>query len=154
MSPNMTSFSRSLASAAVLGLAVLTVTSTAHADTVTIRLEGVRKGGGDLLVSLNTEENFMKGAGAYNEMVPAPAQGGSATVVFKGVKPGRYALNAMHDQDGDRKMKQGANGMPQEGFAMKNGEFMMGPPNWAEQSFDVGAAPFSMTERMVYFPGG
>jgi uncharacterized protein (DUF2141 family) len=129
------------------------IAAAAHAEDVTVKLEGVRSGGGQLLATLATEQQFMQGPGTYNQMVAAPAAGGSVTVVFKGVKPGRYALNVLHDQDGDFQMKQGSNGMPAEGFAMKNGEFLMGPPNWAEQSFDVGAAPLSMTERMVYFPG-
>lgn len=149
----MTKGLRTTAGLLALGVVAGLMSGQAHAEDVTVKLEGVRAGGGKLLASLNTQETFMKGMGAYNALVEAPAQGGSATVVFKGVKPGKYALNVMHDQDGDGKMKQGANGMPAEGFAMKDGEFLMGPPNWAQQSFDVGDKPVSMTERMVYMPG-
>lgn len=64
--------------------------------------------------------------------------GGAVSRTVRGLAPGRYAIKAFHDLDGDGKMAINPFGMPTEPFAFSNGaEAMMGPPAWAAAAFEV-----------------
>jgi uncharacterized protein (DUF2141 family) len=134
--------------AAVLGAVVLS--GEAFAQEVSVTLRDVEPRGGKILASLQTEDQFMKGRGAYGIVVDPPATRGSVTLVFPDVAPGEYALSVMHDENGDYQMQKQANGMPAEGYAMSHGGSMTGPPTWDTAKFTVGAAPVSMDEAMYY----
>ncbi len=59
---------------------------------------------------------------------------GEARVVFEDLPPGRYAVVAFHDQDGDGKLKKGLFGLPKEPWGASNGaRGALGP------SFDAAA---------------
>lgn len=91
---------------------------------------------------------------AYNDKAPALAQvmlpvtAGSVTQAFPALAPGRYAIKAFHDVNGDGKMNANPFGIPIEPFAFSNNALgTMGPAKWAEASFEVkaGANTHSMT---------
>ena len=66
--------------------------------------------------------------------------GASASTSIKGLKPGRYAIKAYHDIDGDGRMNTNAFGIPTEPYAASNNApSTMGPPAWADAVFEVGA---------------
>jgi uncharacterized protein (DUF2141 family) len=122
----------------------------AFAEDVTITLNGVEPRGGKVLVALQTEDQFLKAAGAYGEMIDSPAAKGPLVVVLKDVAPGAYSLSVLHDVNGDGQMQMTDTGMPAEGWAMKGGADLRGPPEWAGSSFTVGSGPVAMTETMIY----
>ena len=132
------------------GAAVLLAAGAAQAGDVVVQLSGVQARGGQLLSTLQTRDQFMKNMGAYNLKQDAAA--GSVTLTFKDVAPGEYAFSALHDEDGDRKMK--ANGqMPVEGWAMSKGETLMGPPAFDLVKITVPAEGLKLSTRMFYFDG-
>lgn len=68
-----------------------------------------------------------------------PAAGLSVTAAFEGLKPGRYAVKAFQDLDGDGRMGGNPLGFPTEPFGFSNNApVRMGPPDWAEAAFTVG----------------
>ena len=120
----------------------------AFAQEVRVTLTDVQARSGQIMASLQNEGQFLRGRGAYN--VSADPRAGTITLVFPDVAPGKYALVVMHDENSDRRMGAGANGMPTEGWAF-SGPGLMGPPSFAGTSFDVGAsAPVAITTNMFY----
>jgi uncharacterized protein (DUF2141 family) len=137
-----------------IGVAVLASAALfagqAEAGEVRVTLTGVESRGGQLLVTLQTEGQFMQGQGAYNQVAAVPSQKGDVALVFADVAPGEYALAVMHDEDGDYQMKRAESGMPLEGWAMSNGSTLRGPPDFATVKFTVTEAPLTLTEPVIY----
>lgn len=141
---------RNAGAAVLIGLAG----AAAHAQTpgnapVTIDLRGVKAGTGDLYVSLQTRDQFMRPTGAYGTIVPRPA-GGSRVVTLAGVAPGEYAASVWHDVNGNRKWDSDERGIPVDGWAMLNGDTLRAKPTFAQVSFTHGAAPRTLTLGMKY----
>lgn len=142
---------RVLAAALVSVLVWIGAQGGAHAQDVSVTLNGVEPRGGKVLVSLQTEAQFMHGQGAYSAMADAPATKGPVVVVFHDVAPGDYAMSAMHDENSDYQMRTNPSGMPLEGYAISNAVALTGPPIWVVNKFTVAAsAPVSLTENMFY----
>ncbi len=80
-------------------LALVCVSGAAMAADVTITVDGIQPGTGDILVALQTEDDFLSGDGAYSIVVPAEAD--TVTTVLEGVAPGTYAVAVVHDENGD-----------------------------------------------------
>lgn len=125
------------------------LTAPAFAEDVTVTIAGVKAKGGNVLVSLQTEAEFMQPRGTYGAKVAAPAQDGTVTVTLHDVKPGTYSVSVLHDENSDMQMKM-ANGMPAEGWSMKNADQLRAAPTFAETSFTVATAPVSLNLQMVY----
>jgi uncharacterized protein (DUF2141 family) len=129
--------------AASLALGLLALTPAAHAAddaSLTITFKGLQAGAGAVLFTLVDSE------AAYDGKAPAvtqdvlPASGGQIAKTYEGLAPGRYAIKAFHDVNGDGKMGLNPFGIPIEPFAFSNNAAgMMGPPKWAEAAFEVKA---------------
>ncbi len=133
-----------LAAAIVLGFASAAAqagaASAAESSTLTLTFKGLQHKTGAILFTLVGSED------AYNGKAPATAQkilkvsGDTATQTFDGLAPGRYAIKAFHDVDGDGKMATNPFGVPTEPFAFSNNAtIMMGPPKWEAAAFEVKA---------------
>ena len=125
---------------------------SAQAGDVVVNVSGVQARGGTVLASLQTREQFMQPAGAYGVKAENPRTG-MLSLRFKDVAPGEYALGVLHDQDGDKRLKTAANGMPVEGVAMVNGQALRGPPTFDRVKFTVPAEGATVTAPMIYFDG-
>lgn len=88
---------QSVAALAVAGW--LSASGAALAADVTITITGIAPGPGDLLVALQTEEEFLQEAGSYVLVMAADAETVSARL--EDVVPGAYAVAVVHDEDGD-----------------------------------------------------
>ena len=73
-------------------------------------------------------------------MVPEVRNVVAAQADFTGLAPGRYAVKAFHDVNGDGKMAANPFGVPTEPYAFSNNaKGMMGPPKWTDAAFEVTA---------------
>jgi dienelactone hydrolase/uncharacterized protein (DUF2141 family) len=108
-------------------------TALAADATLTLTVEDVKTGSGQILASLCDDPNaaFPGPCRAYSAKVQA--QTGATMVVFKNVKPGSYALQVAHDENGN-----GRPDFPQEGFAFGND--MAFPPTFAGASIAISGA--------------
>ncbi|WP_332660259.1 DUF2141 domain-containing protein [Brevundimonas sp.] len=131
----------------VLALALTALaltTGSAAAETVTVTLTGVQVRPGPIKASLNTRDQFLRAAPAYEAVAEAAA--GGVTLTFRNVAPGDYALMVMHDLNGNDRFDYGT-----DGWAFSNSSLpMMGPPVFDERKFTVAAAPVTLTETMQY----
>lgn len=122
----------------------------AFAGDVTIRVTGVQARGGDLLVGLQTASQFLKHEGQYGQIVASPPAG-TQVITLHGVAPGDYSVSVLHDVDGDRMMKQQADGRPAEGWAMLHGETLRAVPTFDQVKFTVPATgDVDLTVAMDY----
>ncbi len=65
-------------------------------------------------------------------------QDGQAVWTVGGLAPGRYAVAAFHDADGDGEMERGLFGIPSEPYGFSNGaRGMFGPPKWDAASVAI-----------------
>lgn len=129
---------------ATLGLA-----SPAGAADVTITLDGVRNGAGDLYVSLQTRAQFLKDEGSHGAVVSRPAPG-QHRITLRDVPAGEYSVSVWHDTDGDKKFSTDARGIPTDGWAMINGAALRAAPQWDQVRFTVPAAGVATTLDMIY----
>lgn len=123
----------------------------AQAGDVTVTLTGVQARGGQLLVSLQTREQFMQPTG-LGEIVQNPTAG-TTTVTFRDVPAGDYTVSVLHDQNGDGQMQVSEIGIPTEGWAMSHGAELRGPPTFAQVKVAIPAAGAALTEPMFYWDG-
>lgn len=105
-----------------------------------VTFKGIKTPTGAVMVALFPSE------AAYDGKAPGAGQamlkvgGDAVTATFNGLAPGRYAVKAFHDVNGDGKLGQNPFGIPTEPFAFSNNaRAMMGPPTWADASFEVKA---------------
>lgn len=120
-----------------------TAAATPASDaTLTVTFEQIEAPSGQILLSLYDNETAHDAGGKPVRAAMAKVDGKAVSVRFEGLAPGRYAIKAFHDVDGDGKMKTNPFGMPLEPFAFSNNAKPQGGPAlWQAASFDVPAGP-------------
>ena len=133
----------------IMAAALTACAAPAFAGDLTVTLEGVSGQGGQMLVSLQTRDQFMKPAGANGAF--GAATEGTDTFVVRNVQPGEYAVMVMHDANSDWQMQYGADRKPLEGWAM-SGDIKAGggKPTFEQARIVVPADGGAVTLRMVY----
>lgn len=121
--------------AMVVGLGSPAVASDLTLDIAT------RDRGGSIAVAVYRDAvSFRRGEGAMM-MRTVPCTGtGTTAVILKGLPPGRYAVAAFHDADGDGDLSLWPLGVPKEAYGFSNnarGRF--GPPPFEAAAIDVPA---------------
>ena len=132
------------------GALVVLAAGAAQAGDVVIELKDVQARRGAILATLQTEAEFMKGAGLSQKVEPKP---GVLSITFKDVPAGDYVFSALHDEDGDMRMKSAASGIPAEGWAMSRGDTLRERPVFAKVKVTIPAAGARLSERMYYWDG-
>ena len=112
--------------------------------TITITIP-VKSSEGVVRVGLYDATNFMQkpSVGADSAIVEL-----TASVTFKNVIPGEYAVILYHDKNNNDKMDFEPNGMPSEMYGMSNNPMSYGPPQWNDAKFEVAVAPIEMEIRL------
>lgn len=119
----------------VIFLALL-ASGAAVAQTLEVELKGVQHDRGALRVALYAEaDGFLKPDRAY-AAEQRPASPGSVVFEFE-VTPGRYAVLAYHDEDGNGQLNRRLGMFPTEGYGLSNNPRVMGPPTYEASAFDV-----------------
>lgn len=85
---------------------------------------------------------------SYRLVVPA---GDKVQLVFRGVKPGRYAIALLHDENNNGKADRAMGMMPKEGFGFsRDAPVKMAPPKFDAAAFDVTGTVKVLNIRMRY----
>jgi len=114
-------------------------TSTVKSETtITVTVVNVSSSDGVVKFGLHNKETFLKIALVEKE---ASIKDGKATVVFKNVAPGEYAIACFHDKNGNQRMDFSENGMPLEDYGATNNIMSMGPPVFSDAKFSVANEP-------------
>ncbi len=115
----------------------MTVIGAAQGTTdLTVELYGLKSDKGQLMVALYKDEGtWLKNnyKGEVSEIVD-----GKATVIFKDVPHGEYAISSFHDENSNDKLDTGWFGIPKEPYACSRGaKGKFGPPKWEDAVFKV-----------------
>ncbi|MBP2833422.1 DUF2141 domain-containing protein [Aquimarina sp. U1-2] len=114
--------------------------------TITVTVPNVSNSEGAVHFGLYNESTFMKAA---------PIQGthttikdGVATITFKNVPEGIFAISCYHDKNGNNRMDFEDNGRPIESYGISNNTMSYGPPTWEAAKFVVGTEDLDLSIRM------
>lgn len=119
-------------------------------DTLVVTLTGVQHAKGQMRVGLYTDpKTFRKEDKAVAIQTAAPVVG-ETVVRFEKLAPGRYAIMAYHDEDGNGELNRRLGMFPTEGYGLSNNPTVMGPPKFEDSAFDVPAPEGRLHIEIVY----
>ena len=104
-------------------------------QTITVTIDNVTNNEGKVLIALHSKDTFMSGEGV--DTAKSAIKDGKITVSFKNVKPGEYAIIALHDANDNGRMDYQQNGMPLESYGTSNNPMFYGPPQYEEAKFKL-----------------
>ena len=136
----MNRFSSSL----LLGAACLLASNYSLPDqngiSLTIEVVGGKPNTGNVILSVfSSEENFLKHPVA--NQTSAVDEMGTSSFTVTDLLPGRYAVSAVYDEDGNGELNTGLLGIPKEmiGFS-NNAKGVFGPPKFEKAAFEINSA--------------
>lgn len=111
----------------------------AQTPTLEVKLNGIQHDRGNVRVGLYADpKTFRKESQAFAVQQVA-ATTGTVTVRFTALPPGRYAIMAYHDEDGNGELNRRLGMFPTEGYGLSNNPTVSGPPAFEDSAFNVGA---------------
>jgi uncharacterized protein (DUF2141 family) len=119
---------------------------------LTIDVTGLKKQSGKICASLFSDskgfpENSEKALQSECIEVKETPQ----KLIFKNLKPGKYAVALIHDANGDGILNSNSFGMPIEGFGFsKNPLVLMGPPKFNDSAVEVSGANTDIEIKLQY----
>ena len=120
---------------------------------VTITVTDLRNSKGVVMACMTTQEDIFprcrRDPNSHRTTVPA---GETVTIRFDDVKPGKYAIALLHDENEDGKANRMLGMAPREGYGFsRDAPVQMAPPNWDDAVFTHGDEPQNLTITMRYF---
>jgi uncharacterized protein (DUF2141 family) len=116
---------------------------------LTVTLENVKGSKGSLRLGIfDSEDGFLKKAISGKVIKP---NGDKVTAVFEDLKPGKYAVSVIHDENDNGELDKKSFGIPKEGLGFSNdamGKF--GPPSFEESSFTISTEEKEIIIKMKY----
>ena len=124
----------------------------AASGAVVIDISNLRSTKGVVLACMTTNSKVFprcrEDKNSYRAVVKA---GAAKKLVFKNVKPGRYAIALLHDENNNGKADRAFGMMPKEGFGFsRDAKVRMGPPNFKSAAFDYAGGGKAMKIKMRY----
>ncbi len=137
----------------VLAGASTAMAAPAAANEVTITVTDVRSNKGVVRACMTTREDIFpkcrKDPASHRTVVKA---GEKITITFKGVKPGKYAIALLHDENDNGKADRVLGMAPKEGYGFsRDAPVRMAPPEFGDAVFDMGESSKKLTIKMRYF---
>lgn len=119
---------------------------------LTVKVKNLRNENGLVQFALyNTEDSFPdEHIKNYYRKLTAKITNNTSTVTFENLPVGRYAVNILHDEDGDGKIKKGIF-LPKEGIGFSNFESLKitNRPTFNKASFELKETK-SMEVKIIY----
>ncbi|WP_157220330.1 DUF2141 domain-containing protein [Flavisphingomonas formosensis] len=137
----------------LIGLALCAATSSpALASTLRIEIGNVRNAAGHVHIDVCPEAHFLKDDCPYS--AEAAARPGVTIVTVTNLPPGRYAVQAFHDENDNHKVDRMVFGIPKEGVGFSNdARISLGPPKFLDAAFTHGVGEQTISLRMRYWSG-
>lgn len=131
--------------APILVACIAVAGGAAAAADLTVTVDGVAGAQGNVMVALfDKASEYPSGNRLKVQMVPAAA--GTVRLVFTDISPGRYALSAFHDVNGNGRLDANMQGLPTEPYgASRDARGKMGPPTFADAAVNLDGQPLSLT---------
>lgn len=145
-------FTRLLAMVGLVVSAPLLSAASLPSGNMVIDISKLRSTKGAVLACMTTNSKIFprcrEDPASYRTVVKANA---AQQLVFKNVKPGRYAIALLHDENNNGKADRALGMMPTEGFGFsRDAKVRMGPPSFKSAAFDYAGPTKSMAIKMRY----
>lgn len=132
-------------------LAALTLLAApAFAADLAVVVQEVRSGEGQVKLMLFEHEDGFRKEDKARQVLALPAAAGTVNGVFHDLLPGRYAVIAYHDENGDGKLNLRFGMFPKEGYGLSNNPKLSGPPKFSDAAFDVPGSGARIGIRLGY----
>jgi uncharacterized protein (DUF2141 family) len=139
---------RSILSAVVL---LTLATGQALAADLTVYVDGVRSSQGSITLSLYDNARDWLSDNHSIADLNLPAHPGRVVGVFRNLKPGRYAVVTMHDDDDSGHMRFSLLGLPEKGYAFsRNVRPVLSAPSFDDAAITLGTSDAAISILMVY----
>ncbi len=136
--------------AALAAFAMPMLAWPALAADLEVAVQEVRGSDGQVkLMLFEREEGFRKEDQA-RQVLSLPAAAGMVGGAFHGLPPGRYAVIAYHDENGDGKLNLRFGMFPKEGYGLSNNPKLSGPPKFKDAAFELPADGNRIVIRLGY----
>ncbi len=133
---------------ASLAAVICLAASFAQAGGLEVSVQGMRNEVGFLRVAICKPSHFLKPACALGAAAPA-AQGRG---LIEDIPPGRYAVQAHHDENADGRIDRGAFGRPLEGIGFsRDAPMRFGPPDFDDAAIRIPEGRNALSLTMRYF---
>ena len=101
-----------------------------------VSVSGVRNAKGEIMVGVYDTDNTFPKTGSEFKGIVIKSIKDEATVVFKDLPEGTYAVAIIHDENKDGKLTKNFLGIPKEGYGFSNdAKATFGSPSFKEASF-------------------
>ena len=107
------------------------------AATLTVDVHGKMKPDGAIRIALYDKADGFRHEASAVAVLSAKPDGGHASAVFDNLKPGRYAVIAYQDENGNRKLDLFMGMFPEESWGLSQDPTVMGPPSFDASAFNV-----------------
>ncbi len=122
----------------------------ARAADLAVTITGVRSAEGAVRVDLYADPASFRHEDQAFKVLSIPARPGTVRVVFPGLAPGRYAVIAYHDENGNGRLDRFMGMIPEEGWGLSNDPEVLGPPAFAPSAFDLPTAGRDLSIPLHY----
>ncbi len=133
----------------LLGLA-LSGLAQAQNSNLSVNLAPVKDAKGTVRVGLYQDPKTFRKEAQAMAVQQVPAAPGTVQVRFTNLPPGRYAIMAYHDENGDGEMNRRLGMFPTEGYGLSNNPKVMGPPKFEDSAFTLPAPGDSLNIELRY----
>ncbi len=131
-------------------LLVLALPAKGQASEVLIEIDQLRNADGTVLIAVCDKASFLTPVCPYYGRTLVQ-ENGRASMLFRDVTPGFYAVQVIHDEDADDEFDMVLGTVPTEGYGFSNNpEFMMGPPDFEEAAVQVNGDSLSIPVTLQY----
>ncbi len=131
-----------------LSIAGLVFAMPASAADLTVEVQGLRSNDGAVHFGLYDKPGAFPDYEGRIAGTQIDIKDRRAIAVFKGLKPGRYALAVYHDENGNDEFDQFIFGLPLEDYGFSNGAAVFfGPPSFEAAAVTVPAEGLRITIR-------
>lgn len=121
-----------------LGLLLSVIALPVSAETLTVVIENVKVSEGHIMLRVLSGQQEFKGDIEAITSIKQRAIAGVVSFTISNLPAGEYAVQVMHDSNGNGELDSNLVGMPIEPWAFSNnaaGNF--GPPKWNDVKFDL-----------------
>lgn len=150
---------RSTVQTLIAALAAFALSASASAEEaaasppvgLTVQISNIQNDKGQVGCSLySKDDGFPSKPEKADAMMFVKSKAGKATCLFKGLKPGKYAVSVMHDEDKDGELKTSMVGRPKEWWGVSNNvpPERFGPPKYELALFSYTGAPKTIKVKL------
>lgn len=122
----------------MIALALSFITMATAQNKLEVKIDKIKSSKGNIIVGLYDKDDHFPRNAMDGKIVKATK--GGMTVVFDNVKPGKYAVSILHDENRNKDLDQNKLGIPKEGFGFSNNAMgAIGPPSFEKATIEVPA---------------